>query len=125
MVPIPQPANDGEVQFNLHHKEARKCVERCNGVLKERFRCLLKDRALHYSPRRAGKIIYACCILHNICIANNIPEDYAEGNAHLGVDDLVNEGSDEEADVPQNPRAGGNWFNAGLQVRNRLIRHFR
>jgi len=36
------------------------------------FRCLLKHRTLHYKPEKAS-IINACIVLHNICIANNVP----------------------------------------------------
>ncbi|KAK3925206.1 Putative nuclease, partial [Frankliniella fusca] len=57
-----------EELFTKDHCKSRNSVERCIGVLKGRFRCLLKDRVLHYSPKRAGLIIKACCVLHNMCI---------------------------------------------------------
>jgi nuclease HARBI1 len=38
-----------------------------------RWRCLLRHRALHYRPEKASKIITACCVLHNMCVANNVP----------------------------------------------------
>ncbi|KAJ8712003.1 hypothetical protein PYW08_008957 [Mythimna loreyi] len=59
---------EGTPQHNyyLKHVSARNTVERCIGVLKARFRCLLAARALHYDPVTAGKIINACCVLHNI-----------------------------------------------------------
>lgn len=46
------------------------------------FRCLLKDRILHYKPEKASCIINACVVLHNICINNNVPmyEDNEEIN---------------------------------------------
>ncbi|CAH1995307.1 unnamed protein product [Acanthoscelides obtectus] len=47
------------------------CVEddaATSGVLKNRFRCLLKDRVLHYAPFRAGQIINATSVLHNMCV---------------------------------------------------------
>lgn len=56
------------------------------------FRCLLKDRTLHYKPEKASLIINACIVLHNICIANNVPlhEDEDEIN-NLGMieDDAI------------------------------------
>lgn len=57
-----------EEHYTKQHCKARNAVERCIGVLKARFRCLLKDRALHYDPKRAAEIVKACCVLHNMCI---------------------------------------------------------
>lgn len=42
--------------------KARCSVERTIGVLKGRWRCLRKDRALHYAPEFAGNIILLCLI---------------------------------------------------------------
>ncbi|GLV38132.1 hypothetical protein CBL_10099 [Carabus blaptoides fortunei] len=53
--------------------KAGASLGRCNGVLKMRFRCLLKHRVLHYAPTMASKIINACTVLHNMCIKNNLP----------------------------------------------------
>ncbi|KAI4455559.1 hypothetical protein MML48_9g00005574 [Holotrichia oblita] len=44
-------------RYNMAHKRIRSTIERCNGVLKTRFRCLLKHRVLHYSPQTACQII--------------------------------------------------------------------
>lgn len=74
MTPIIDPATRAEERFNEVFCSIRSIIERCNGVLKNRFRCLLKHRTLHYSPTTAGQIINACVVLHNMCIANNIPE---------------------------------------------------
>lgn len=75
LTPIPDTAVDSpEERYNIRHRSTRSLIERCNGVLKLRFRCLLKHRVLHYSPQKASQIINACCILHNICIDRNIPE---------------------------------------------------
>lgn len=69
----PEP-NTPEFRYNTRHRSIRSIIERCNGVLKMRFRCLLKHRVLHYAPAFASQIINACVVLHNICIENNIPE---------------------------------------------------
>ncbi|KAJ8944584.1 hypothetical protein NQ314_009455 [Rhamnusium bicolor] len=41
-----------EEQYNNVHAAARNCVERCFGVLKGRFRCLLGELTLRYSPEK-------------------------------------------------------------------------
>lgn len=64
-----------ELRYNARHKSARNVIERAFGVLKSRFRCLHKHRVLHYSPIIAARIVYACMILHNICILHHIEED--------------------------------------------------
>ncbi|XP_013110337.1 putative nuclease HARBI1 isoform X2 [Stomoxys calcitrans] len=63
-------AEDGtaESRFNYIHSQARNVVERTIGVLKNRFRCILGARQLHYKPKMAGKITSVCAALHNICI---------------------------------------------------------
>lgn len=70
--PEPLP-NSPEYRYNEAQMSTRALIERCNGVLKSRFRCLLKHRVLHYEPAIACKIINACVALHNICIENNVP----------------------------------------------------
>ncbi|KAJ8952782.1 hypothetical protein NQ318_008099 [Aromia moschata] len=62
-----------EDRFNNRLKSIRNIVERCNGVLKNRWRCLLKHRVLHYSSKMAARVTKACCVLHNMCISKNIP----------------------------------------------------
>ncbi|KAJ8914147.1 hypothetical protein NQ315_016225 [Exocentrus adspersus] len=63
-----------EDRFNNRHRTTRATIERCNDVLKLRFRCLLKHRTLHYEPEKSSKIINACSVLHNICIDRNVPQ---------------------------------------------------
>ncbi|GBP95427.1 Putative nuclease HARBI1 [Eumeta japonica] len=45
-------ANTPEERYNKAFKCARANIERCNGILKMRFRCLLKHRVLHYAPEK-------------------------------------------------------------------------
>ena len=75
LTPI-RDAGDGtpEGNYNRHHMKTRSLIERVNGLLKMRFRCLLKHRVLHYNPPTASKIINTCCALHNMCIDNNLPD---------------------------------------------------
>ncbi|KAJ2949263.1 hypothetical protein O0L34_g6216 [Tuta absoluta] len=66
MIPLTNPNPGPEENYQNLHLSARSVVERCIGVLKARFRCLLVDRKLHYSPQVAARITNACCVLHNI-----------------------------------------------------------
>lgn len=69
LTPIAEASNPQEEKYNKIHIKARNVIERAFGVLKSRFRCLSKHRALHYSHEKAVSIINACTILHNICLA--------------------------------------------------------
>ncbi|XP_055644036.1 putative nuclease HARBI1 [Toxorhynchites rutilus septentrionalis] len=57
-----------ESDFNQRHALGRGIVERTIGVLKNRFRCLLGARQLHYTPTKCAQIVNVCCALHNICL---------------------------------------------------------
>lgn len=48
------PAASPEARYTEHIVKARSAVERCIGVLKGRWRCLRKERTLHYTPDFAG-----------------------------------------------------------------------
>lgn len=73
MTPIPDALpGTPEERYTSRHISARNVIERAFGVLKNRFRCLLKHRVLHYSHEMAGRITYACVVLHNICRQNNV-----------------------------------------------------
>lgn len=66
--------NSPESRYNSAHIRARNSIEKCFGVLKARFRCLLKHRTLHYDAVKAANIIYACMVFHNIIVENRPPE---------------------------------------------------
>lgn len=63
-------------------------MERTIGVLKNRWRCLIGHRVLHYHSDVAAKIINACCVLHNMCI-NIIEIDFDENTAEHQNDYLT------------------------------------
>lgn len=59
-----------EERFNRHHAKARNIIERTFGILKTRWRSIFL-RALEIRPLFAPKVVGACCILHNICVATD------------------------------------------------------
>lgn len=77
ITPYRNPSNPTEKKFNETHCKIRNIIERCFGVIKNRFRCVIGSRGLHYSPQKVTKIVNACCALHNICIfyKNNMPSN--------------------------------------------------
>lgn len=70
LTPINTPKNAAKNRYNRAHKRARSVVERCNGVLKARFRCLAG--VLQFSPQKS-KNIKACGCLHNFATLRRIP----------------------------------------------------
>lgn len=107
--------------MNDRLKTVRSIIERCNGVLKNRFRCLLGHRVLHYQPQKAALIVKAIVVLHNICIQNNIPEpDY--GLEDVQFDFGIHEINENQNEVPN--RANPDLL-AGRQLQQQIIRvHF-
>lgn len=79
--------------------------------MKNRFRCLLKDRVLHYEPLKAGQIVNSVCVLHNMCVRANLALDDEEEFQEDNIDDLAG-----DEDVP--PR---NVLREGQQRRADLI----
>ena len=75
MTPILDAA-DGtpSYKYNAVHGKTRVTIENTFGLLKNRWRCLCKDRTLHYTPEKCAKIITACCVLHNLAMNFHVPE---------------------------------------------------
>lgn len=67
---VPGSAEDN---YTKVHCRARNTIERCIGVLKACWRCLLAHRVLHYDHNFVAKIINACCVLHNIANKQRVP----------------------------------------------------
>lgn len=91
-----EPGSADEHYTNVHCS-TRNTVERCIGVLKARWRCLLAHRVLHYDHHTVARIINACAVLHNICNKHHLPvpplsradfeQDQRNQIAHLPLQD--------------------------------------
>lgn len=93
ITPFVRPANAQQERFNRRHKQIRSAVERCNGVLKMRWRCLTKP--IMFQPTKATKIIASCGALHNFCLQHRFAapdgaEDFNDGN--MLVNDFIYDG---------------------------------
>lgn len=109
MTPILQPRGNAERRYNTAHARARNVIERVNGVLKSRFRCLHK---MNFEPTVASKITNACAVLHNLCIKYNVP---------LDDEDEINSNDDNDDDSNVNNIQS---HARGAVVRNNIIRNY-
>lgn len=72
ITPFKNQSTEQQRQFNHIHAQGRNAIERCNGVLKGTFRCLLGERKLRYQPPKVIKIVNVCCALYNMLLENNL-----------------------------------------------------
>lgn len=113
LTPVVEAETVQEERFNKLHATARNTIERAFGVLKSRFRCIHKDRTLHYKPPKAAKIIYACIILHNILINTGFLDQ-------IRVDEDIEDNDVEN--VMEVPRPTPNeYFSEGRRIRSTYI----
>lgn len=80
-------------------------MERTIGLLKGRFRCLLGARELHFKPEKAGRIIYCCCALHNLCIQYKVP-----CNPNITLES-----------EPENEESAESTNVSGTEIRNQIL----
>ncbi|XP_065368768.1 putative nuclease HARBI1 [Calliphora vicina] len=100
MTPLRNCTTAQEEMYQKNHIKARNCVERCIGVLKSRFRCILGERGLHYEPEKVTKIINVCCALHNACVKYSSEIDLPEAPIIDDIaDDVVHETSNVANDI--------------------------
>lgn len=76
MTPYLEPVDRSQEVYNEKHMKARVIIENTFGRLKNKWRCLSKDRVLHYRPLKCARIILACCILYNFGIDCGVVEDH-------------------------------------------------
>lgn len=115
MTPILNAApGSREEMYTTRHIQARNCIERCFGLLKARWRCLLKHRTLHYHPHVASKIVLACCVLHNIALQAHLPPP-------VDVVAEPHDGGDDEAPVGLSAASSQDELMNGRAILNCLI----
>lgn len=67
MTPLHIPQTTAEYRYNMAHSATHNIIERTFRTIRSRFRCLDGSKGtLQYSPEKAGHIVLACCVLHNI-----------------------------------------------------------
>lgn len=74
----PNPQDDAQERFNRAHGQTRSQIERAFGRLKRRSHVLHSE--VHMKPFRVCRIVIACAVLHNICIALGEPEEAEEAD---------------------------------------------
>jgi hypothetical protein len=76
---------DEELQFNKLHTSSRIIIENAFGLLKGRFRVLLKQVELETS--NVDQVILTCCSLHNYCIKEKeeYPEDWLVDSENCNI----------------------------------------
>ena len=107
--------SDTEKSFNKHLSSARVTVERVFGVLKGRWRYLLKrlDNDLESVP----SIIITCCVLHNICLQNH--------DNCIDDDDLLENVLERERRERRNRISNHNLCDDAEALREILTQHIR
>ena len=98
----------GQSRYQKLHTKTRNTIERSFGLWKARFRCVDKSGGcLQFDPTHCCNIVTATPVLHNMCIADNMP-----------LPGYIDE-PPEEPDAPVEPTQPPNT--AGVLVRDRLI----
>ncbi|XP_055904424.1 putative nuclease HARBI1 [Eupeodes corollae] len=109
MTPFRSPVPGSiESKYNIQLSKARNINERTIGLLKNRFRCCLKARQLHYSAEKAAQIVNVCAALHNICIFFKVQDceniDVEDRNESLLMDFDADENENTHLNEAQNAR---------------------
>lgn len=111
ITPVENPGNLNEIKFNEQHVYVRGIIERTIGIWKQRFRCVLGERKLHYQPTMCRKIILATAILHNYLIENNYVDD----------DPIVLRN---QRQIHEDVLENRTWREPGLAVRRSIIENY-
>lgn len=104
-----------ELNFNYKLSKSRVIIENAFGLLKERFRQLV--RLDFHEVDSMAKFVISCCVLHNLCIYAKDPFD--ETVVELERDEQRNLIGQDEVSREQN--GGHNDASAAQQRREKLL----
>ncbi|XP_021724095.1 protein ALP1-like [Chenopodium quinoa] len=94
--------------YNMKHARARNVIERCFGLLKGRWSIL---RSPSFFPIRThGRIVMACCLLHNL-IRKFMPTDDIKEDELSESDDESESDSDDEREFITSVATSDHWTN--------------
>ncbi|XP_021753802.1 protein ALP1-like [Chenopodium quinoa] len=94
--------------YNMKHARARNVIERCFGLLKGRWSIL---RSPSFFPIRThGRIVMACCLLHNL-IRKFMPTDDIKEDELSESDDDSESDSDDEREFITSVATSDHWTN--------------
>uniref|UniRef100_A0A8D8Z7C7 Putative nuclease HARBI1 n=1 Tax=Cacopsylla melanoneura TaxID=428564 RepID=A0A8D8Z7C7_9HEMI len=118
---IRNPENPEEQAFLRAHRQTRRLIENCFGIMKEKFPCL---NHMRLEPEFAGMIVLACATLHNIALSID-RDDYGVEIVDLqgGIEDDLDNLDDPE-DLEDEPEARGARARGERRL-TRLINFFR
>ena len=106
--------NDSKRHYNRILSSARVIVENCNGVLKARWRLLLK--MLECEVGNISDYITAACVLHNICQESKEPYDEQEAE-RIQITEAEN------TDTADGVQLHLDASNSGTQLREKIRLH--
>ncbi|XP_015119516.1 putative nuclease HARBI1 [Diachasma alloeum] len=125
MTPFRDPLdNSPEAAFNRVFCRARSIIERVNGILKMRWRCLLKHRVLHYDPTTAAKITNTCVVLHNMAIMDGLRFPAGEDDPYVGNEDYGMMDDEVLDEMNMLRRRVNPELAAGRSLRDRIVRRW-
>ncbi|XP_057249238.1 protein ALP1-like [Beta vulgaris subsp. vulgaris] len=98
-----------EEYFNMKHARARNVIERCFRLLKGRWSIL---RSPSFFPiRTQGRIVMACCLLHNLIRRIMPTDDIAYDSDEESEDDDVDDDLDDEMEFISTLETSDAWTN--------------
>ena len=115
LTPLPHVTTAKQRRYNFAQSSTRTTVERCIGIIKQRWRCL--RQGLRVQPPKACKIILVCMMLHNRARSLNIPAPPSDSSSD--EDEDAGNSDNDSADHPTMTERART--SAGKTARDRII----